>query len=102
MPSGRQLADDSSIVTFNDFQDCCARDDGLIVISGSQGAVAHRSGCRYIADEHFVTKVIRNAGQQGGYWWFSHPDTASAAFTALRMCSHCVTATYLQRFQRLP
>lgn len=69
---------------------------GVIVISGGPTPVLHMPDCRYVSEEHFVTKVIRNDARGGRYWWFAQVSAARDALGPVRCCAHCVTAERVQ------
>lgn len=78
------------ILTPEAFSRAKAMPSGVIVNVDlpTKKATAHRPSCDWLTEEHFATKVIRNNGRNGGYYYFPTFADARQALGAAA-CNAC-------------
>jgi hypothetical protein len=76
--------------TLEEFQASTTEGTGfLIVTDRSTPTHVHRAKCPAVQAQHFVTKVIKNAGKRGRYYLAPTLEAAQARFRSGRLCAVC-------------
>jgi hypothetical protein len=76
--------------TLAEFDATVAAGVGLLVVTDrSTPTHVHRVKCAAVQAQHFITKVVTNAGKRGRYYHALALDSVQSRFRSARFCGVC-------------